>query len=103
MWVEYCCRCTPCEPAKATSAKKPPGNWRWMSKLYCSTYPYLGLAWGASVGEPFAAIKAERLGCGLRPGGNMIPPAPNGPLVSSQEKPANVVPVSLQLVPFKVP
>src|SRR5260370_6712298 len=40
----------------------------------------------SDLGEPFPATKAERLGCGLRPGGKRIPCAPNGPLVSAQEK-----------------
>src|SRR5438309_10119650 len=73
-----------------------------MSMLYCSTYPYLALKYGASVREPFSAPKPDTLGCGFRPGGNTIPPAPNGPLLSAHEKVAKLLPASVQLVPFSV-
>src|SRR5438445_12722625 len=73
-----------------------------MSMLYCSTYPYLALKYGASVGEPFLATKPDTLGCGFRPGGNTIPPAPNGPLLSAHEKVAKLLPASVKFVAFSV-
>ena len=70
------------------SAKNPPGNWRWISKFHCSTYPNFGLLKGARVGEPFVATKFDSAAFPpVRPGGGKIPAAPNGPGVAHVKLP----------------
>src|SRR5439155_19592712 len=56
-----CGRCTPCEPAYATSAKNPAGSCRWTSKFHCCTYPYLGSRYGARRTDPADAANAKML------------------------------------------